>query len=256
MTSLTVPRAVTAGAALILSVGLLAGCAAHAPGELGRLQQILETCPKDQPINAYVTTDGTGTSQDQAITTERLKSIRAVVDRVAVCGGHLTVTAFGTNSVTTPILDADITIDGATPNARLRRVPKVTEEVMAQVTKHYEPAIEALPQQGTDVTGLYRLFGEAKAERPGQRLEVLVLTDGLTNQGVNIDHSLSTAEATALADTVPVPDLSGSSLSVVGIGRVAGNPVPSTFIDGLKAFYTRLCEKTGADQCLVATDGK
>lgn len=127
---------------------------------------------------------------------------------------------------------------------------------MAQVSTNYEPAVAALPAGGTDVTGLYRLFGEAQSLRADMRLEALALTDGLTNQGVTIDRTLSAEEAVVLADTVVVPELPGASLSVVGVGRVAGDPLPSAFIDGMKAFYVRLCENAQAEACLVVTDGE
>lgn len=241
---------------LAAGITLLASCTAHAPGELGRLQSLQENCPEGQLVNAYVTTDGSATSSAEIIVNERLAAIETVVERVAVCGGHLTVTAFGTNSVTVPIYDADIAIDGSTDLARLRQVPDVVEEVMAQVTSGYEPAIAALPAGGTDVVGVYRVFGEARALRPEMRLEAVALTDGVTNQGIVFDHSLTPDEASALADAVTVPDLSESSLSVIGIGRVAGDPLPSEFIEGMKAFYMRLCEKTQAERCLVVTDGE
>lgn len=255
MTLHTVPRVLTAFA-LTAGLTLLAGCAAHAPGDLGRLQQLQERCPEDQLINAYVATDGSGTSSSAAIVDERLRSIAIVAERTAVCGGHLTVVAFGTNSVPTPIYEADIQIDGATDLGRLRQVPEYVEHVVAQVATNYEPAVAALPPGGTDVIGLYRLFAEAQSLRADMRLEALALTDGLTNQGVTIDRTLSAEEAIVLADTVAVPELPGTSLSVVGVGRVAGDPLPSAFIDGMKAFYERLCENTQAEQCLVATDGE
>lgn len=255
MTLHTVPRVLTTFT-LAAGLTLLAGCTASAPGDLGRLQQLKESCPEGQLVNAYVATDGSGTSNSEAIIEERLDSIETITERVAVCGGHLTIVAFGTNSVTVPIYDADIRIDGSTDIARLRQVPKHVDTVMAEVATNYKPAVAALPAGGTDVVGLYRLFAEVQSLRPDMRLEVLSLTDGVTNQGVAIDRALSAEEAVNLADTVTVPELPGASLSVVGIGRVASDPLPSEFINGMKAFYSRLCENTRAEQCLVVTDGE
>lgn len=251
----TAPRTLAAFSLAVCGITLLASCTAPAPGELGHLQSLQESCPDGQLVNAYVTTDGSATSGTKAIINERLTVIEKVAERVAVCGGHLTITAFGTNSVTAPIYDADIQIDGSTDLARLRQVPDIVKEVMAQVATNYEPAVAALPEGGTDVIGVYRLFSEANTLRADMRLEAVALTDGVTNQGIVFDRPLTPEEAAALADTVTVPDLSGGSLSVVGIGRVAGDPLPSEFIEGMKAFYTRLCEKSRAEQCLVVTDG-
>lgn len=233
----------------------LTGCTGHASGELGRLQSLLATCP-DRPVNVLNLVDGSGTTQSAEIAREYLATIDADVEKAAVCGGHVTVAAFGTNSVTAPIYDRDLEAPGSTDIAKLRRVPGMVDEVMAEVTKNYAPAVKLLPEGGTDVTGLFRLLGEARDLRPDMQLQATISTDGLTNQGIVIDHILTDAEATALADSVSVPDLSGATISVVGIGRVAGDPLSSDFIVGLKAFYTRLCQNTKADTCLVVTDGR
>lgn len=242
-------------ATLVATTITLAGCTGHAPGEIGRLQSILATCP-DRPVNVFDLVDGTGTSQDSTIAREHLRSIEADVEKAAVCGGHVAVAAFGTNSIAAPIYDGDLDAPGSTDIAKLRRVPGMVDEVMTEVTKNYVPAVKLLPEGGTDVTGLFRLLGEARELRPDMQLQATINTDGVNNQGVVIDHVLTDAEALALADSVPVPDLSGATVSVVGIGRVAGDPLSSEFIAGLKSFYTRLCENTNADKCLVVTDGR
>ncbi|QAY74255.1 hypothetical protein ET445_13895 [Agromyces protaetiae] len=242
--------------ALVATSAALAGCSTHASGDLGRLQAVLATCPTDQQLNVYDAVDGTGTTRDDQIAREYLKYLEADVEKAAVCGGHVSIVAFGTNSVTAPIYEADLSVPGSTDIARLRRVPDVVAETMKEVAGNYQSAIELLPQGGTDVTGLLRLLGEARDLRPDLQLQATILTDGLTNQGVVINHELSDAEATSLADSVSVPDLSGATVSVVGIGRVAGDPLSSGFIEGLKAFYTRLCGNANADKCLVVTDGR
>lgn len=256
MTSSVSRRSAAAGIVLAVGAALLTGCAASAPGDLGRLQQILETCPDGQQINSYNAVDGSATSNNEFIAREHLAYLKTKAERVAVCGGHLTVVAFGTNSVAAPIYEGDISVLGATDIAKLRRVPGVVREVMAEIEKNYAPAIALLPQGGTDVLGLFRLFEEARMLRPEMHLEVTALTDGMTNQGVTIDRTLSAEQAAALADQVPVPQLLEASVAVVGIGRTTGDPLPSDFIDGMKAFYTRLCANTGAAQCLVVTDGR
>lgn len=248
-------RGLAAGITLALGAGILAGCSATAPGDLGRLQSLLASCPDGKKINDYEALDGSGTTQSKEIAQEYLAYVKSRIERVAVCGGHTQIVAFGTNSVTVPIYEGDLQVGGATDLARLRRVPVLVDEVMAEVTKHYQPAVALLPKGGTDVTGLLRLLEEAQALRPEMELEASILTDGLNNQGVVIDRVLSPEEATALADSVAVPRLSGS-VAIIGIGRVAGDPLPSDFIAGMKVFYTRLLERTGASNVLVLTDGR
>lgn len=258
MTSSVSRRGLAFGIGVVLGVvGLLAGCTATPPGDLGRLQTVLAACPDDgKHLNSYNAVDGSSSAQDNTIAREYVSYVKSQVEKVAVCGGHIEVVAFGTNSVIVPIYASDLEVPGATDLAKLRRVPALVDEVMAEITKNYKPAMALLPEGGTDVTGLLRLFEEAAALRPDMRLEVAALTDGLTNQGVVIDHTLTDAEATALADSVPVPQLPSANVSVVGIGRVAGDPLPSDFIAGMKIFYRRLCANTGAAQCLVVTDGR
>jgi len=249
-------RAATLGITLTVGAGLLAGCTATPPGDLGRLQSVLAACPDGKQLNSYNAIDGSGTAQDTTIAREYLAYLKSQVEKVAVCGGHVEVVAFGTNSITAPIYAGDLEVPGATDLAKLRRVPALVEEVMAEVTKNYTPAVRLLPEGGTDVTGLFRLFAEAQALRPDMDLQATALTDGLTNQGLVIDQVLSPEEATALADRVAVPQLPGASVAVVGLGRVSGNPLPSDFIEGMKTFYTRLIQNTGASHVLVTTDGR
>ncbi|WP_375384006.1 hypothetical protein [uncultured Microbacterium sp.] len=250
-------RTLTFGITLALGAIAVTGCSAHAPGDIGRLQQILETCPDGQQINSYNAVDVSGTSDDPLIMREHLAYIETKIERVAVCGGgHVTVVAFGPNSVTAPIYETDIAVPGSTDLAKLRRVPGIVNDAMTEVEKNYTPAIALLPEGGTDVIGLFRLFDESKTLRADMVLEAAALTDGLNNQGVVLDHPLSADEATALADQVVVPNLAGASVAVVGIGRVVGDALPSDFIEGMKFFYTRLCQNTQAAQCLVVTDGR
>lgn len=241
--------------AAIFAALALTSCSPEASGDLGRLQSIKEACP-DQPVNVYDLVDGTATSQSDTIAAEHLHLIRTDIERAAVCGGHASVVVFGTNSVTTPVYDGDLAAQGATDIAKLRAVPKLVDEAMATITTNYPVAVQQLPQGGTDVTGLFPLLGEARALRPDMRLLASIYTDGVTNQGIAIDHTLTDAEATALANAVPVPNLSGAAVSMAGIGRVTGDPLPSDFIAGLKTFYTRVLERTGADPILVVTDGR
>jgi hypothetical protein len=58
----------------------------------------------------------------------------------------------------------------------------------------------------------------------------------------------------ALAQQTPVPDLSGASVTVAGLGRVAGRPPASAVVEGLVAFYGALCVRTKAATCTSVTD--
>ena len=129
MTSSVSRRGLAVGISLAMSAGFLAGCAATPPGDLGRLQSVLASCPDGKLLNSYQALDGSGTAQSDTIAREYLAYVKSQVERVAVCGGHVTVVAFGTNSVTAPIYGGDLAAEGATDLARRRRVPALVEEV-------------------------------------------------------------------------------------------------------------------------------
>lgn len=255
MTLHTVPRTLSA-LTLATGIALLAGCTSTATGELGENQKLLAACPPGMPLDSFVLVDGSGSSDSPAITGERLSTIEAIARKTAVCGGHLTVRAFSSGSAaTTLIYDSELSLPGATDNARLRRVPAAVDQAMGDVKSEYREAIASLPGGGSDISGVYRLLGEEAAQRNGMRLEATILTDGLNNIGVSLDHTPTTDEAIALADSVSVPKLpAGAEITVVGLGRVAGDPLPSTFVEGLVSFYDRLCANTGAGHCLSVTD--
>lgn len=251
-------RALALGITTAVSVSLLAGCStgSNAPGELGRLQGILQDCP-DAPLNTFVQLDESGSARDTALTKERLLLVSSVAERTLVCGGHLKVSVFSSSSgATTALYDGEVTIQTPTENARLKRVPNALNQVMREIVTAFDPAVEALPQDGSDVLAAYRLFAEQAVQLPESRLDAYLLTDGLTNVGpVQITGALTKDEAAALAEQVDVPSLpADSSLTVAGLGRVAGDPVPSDVIAGEVAFYTALCEETGAGECLAITD--
>ena len=251
------PHAFIAGLLIVATATMsLTGCS----GSLlsSKDQQILASCDSELKIAADVEIDGSGSSSGDAIATERLAITADVVRRTAICGGHLLVRAFSASSgATVTIYDGDLTLSGATDNARLRRVDALVEKVMAAITAKYSDAIAALPGGGSDITSVYRLAGEYTAQlgSDGYQLHLYVLTDGLNNIGTDLTSQVLTSEqATELAAPVNVPTLSGSSITVAGLGRIDGNPAPSALVEGLVAFYNALCSKTGARTCVSVTD--
>lgn len=253
-------RGLAAGTlALTATLGLAACGEYRAPGELGELQRLLETCPTGQKLATLVEWDGTGSGRSPQTDADRLRILEEVVRKTAVCGGTLTVSVFSAGSAATvPLYDGDLELPGATDNARLRRVPESVEFIMEQIEDAYGDAIASLPARGTDINGLYRLAGERRAQLGSDyQLNFVILTDGLNNlSGTVLDAGVLTPEqAVALADQVSVPSLPGASITVAGLGRIAGSgAAPSELVEGLVAYYDRLCENTGAASCLSVTD--
>ena len=236
---------------------VLTACSAGAPrGELARNQQVLTSCDKSAPPASLVEVDGTGSSASDQITAERMTAIESIVRKTAICSGILRVLVFSSSSAaTTPLFDGPLHPDGATDNARLKRVPTLVEETMAKIRKAYGPAIAGLDQGGSDITAQYRLASEWITQVGGNlRLHLMILSDGFQNIGVDLSRPLSKADATALANQVTVPKLSGASIVVAGLGRVAGSPPRSDVVEGLVTYYQVLCKRSGATTCISVTD--
>ncbi|ODT11048.1 MAG: hypothetical protein ABS61_05560 [Microbacterium sp. SCN 70-18] len=216
----------------------------------------MESCP-DRPIATFIQLEESGSALDPAITKERLASVETLTERTLVCTGHLTVTVFSAGSgASATLYDGDVTISTPTVNARLKKVPAANEEITRQIAAAFTPAVDGLPEGGSDVLAGYRLMGEQAAQFPEHRSESYLYTDGLVNMGsVQITGALSKEQAAALAEQVPVPTLpDDAAITVVGLGRVTGDPVPSPVIEGMVFLYDALCQRTGAAQCLSVTD--
>jgi len=259
MTFTKLPR--TLIAPIVLAVALvLVGCSSIAPGTLGQNQQLLASCPKDGKLATLIDDDETGSRVDPVTTKQDQSAIQQEVTQTAVCNGRLTVDMFSSSSGSTAtVYDEAIDLPGATDNARLLQVPAAVKKIMKQIRANWAPALATLPEAGTDVTGLYRLAGEYNEQLgSGFTLNWVVLTDGFNNLGgIDLEtQALTPAQATALAAQVPVPNLKGASVTVSGLGRVAGNPAPSLVIAGLVAFYNAVCANTHAAKCLSVTDWK
>lgn len=229
-----------------------------ARGTLGADQQILASCERGAPPASMVEDDGTGSSNADSITTERMSVIRSVVRKTAICGGQLRVIVFSSSSTATVVLfDGTLHLDGATANARLRRVPHLVSGVMAQIAAAYGPAVAGLDRGGSDITAQFRLAGEWIAQLGGAyRLHLYLLSDGFQNVGVRLDdgRALSKVDAITLANRVDVPNLQRASVVVAGLGHVAGPPPASNVVEGLVAYYEALCHRTHAAQCLAVSD--
>ncbi|NKE55396.1 hypothetical protein FXN61_00545 [Lentzea sp. PSKA42] len=248
-----------AAAAVIALAALGTSCASESSprGELGANQELLKTCDPAAPPASLIQIDGTGSSDSDAITAERMTAVEAIVRRTAVCSGYLRVVVFSVSSAATMVLfNSALKMDGATENARLKRVPDAVADVMNKVRSAYAPAVQALPQSGSDITAQLRLAAEWKLQLGGNhRLDLTVLSDGFQNVGVDLGaRALSKQEAERLAEQPAVPELAGASVVVAGLGRVAEGAPPSAVVEGLVSYYTKLCQRTEASSCTAVSD--
>jgi hypothetical protein len=241
------------------TVTMLAGCGiAQSPrGELAENQRILASCDPSAPPASLVEIDGTGSSASESITTERMAAVESIVRRTAVCSGYLRVIVFSSSSAATSVLfDGPLRMHGATENARLKRVPSVVADVMQQIQQDYGPAVAGLPGGGSDITAQYRLAAEWIGQLGGSyQLHLTILTDGCQNISVDLcSRPLSKQEVTGLAGQVTVPQLPGASVTVAGLGRVAGTPPSSQVAEQLIMYFDAVCAQTAAAKCVSVTD--
>lgn len=243
---------------VLAAATLLTACQAGSPrGELGKDQQLLTQCDPTAPPASFVQIDGTESSNSDAIMNERMTAIESIVRRTAICSGHLRVIVFASSSsATSALFDGPLRLDGATDNARLKKVPALVSSTMEQIKKAYGPAVAGLSGGGSDITAQYRLASEWIGQLGGAlELDLYLLTDGFQNVRVDLGvRALSKQEAEALANQIAVSQLPGASVVVAGLGRVAGQPVPSSVVEGLVSFYDALCRRAAAATCTSVTD--
>lgn len=240
-----------------LACGLLSACSPSMGGELGQMQAMAGDCPQAGKPATFVSVDVSETMRSTDIAASQLGIVRMMAEQTAVCSGRLRVSAFSSSSAATVTLyDGELAPPGATEQARLRRIPDLVAEVMQQVEPALREASNQLPGGGTDV--LAQLDNAAEyAHQVGSAyvLDAVFVTDGVATTGtITNAANFDLAAAQDLATRVPVPDLTGGTVLFAGIGRAAGPPPPSVYVEALKRFYTDACTRTRPRSCRVVTD--
>lgn len=245
-----------------LTAGALLGpmaCASSPGATLADAEQVAADCPTDgSKIAAFVASDESGSSVGATASTARLQVIRDVAERTAICGGHLRVTLFAGSMIGVTVFDDELRLDGATLNARLRKAPEVVDGVMEKIDAALPDVTAQLAGGATDIVGQYQLGAEYAAQLSAKAtviLEQSILTDGIQTAGADLeDPSLSEQQAIDMAAGFAVPELTGATVRLIGIGRQADDaPLPTPYIAALRAFHTAVCERTYAT-CTVVTD--
>ncbi|MFB6718698.1 hypothetical protein ACFCV3_00970 [Kribbella sp. NPDC056345] len=257
----TLRLAAASATAVITATVALTACGPKAgdTGQFAQDKQLLTTCPKDKKVGAKVDVDVSGSGRSAQLGADRTNVVETVARRTAVCGGHLRVSAFSVTTAATVILyDHEISLSGATDNARLRHVQTAVDDVLQKVKDAYPASLKALSPNGSDILGQYRLAAEYLGQlKSGYRLELVIVSDGYqAGQNISLGGKvLSQAEANAIAARITVPSLPGSSVTVAGIGKVAtGKPADSAIVDGVVRFWNAVCHRSKAEQCSSVTD--
>lgn len=246
------------GAVLGISLMLVGLSSCGTPqGDLAAAKELLASCPANR-IASIGLIDTSGSVRGAVLPEAYAFALRDLVLRTAVCGGHLHVGAFSTTAASTVSLyDGDLQMPGSTENAQLRHVPEAVGDVLMTTENAYAQMVPSLPSGGTDIVAQYQLAHEYVQQLGGNRqLELLLLTDGLQNADFVLgDRALTEGEAEAMSTQVDIPQLTGATITVTGIGRTLGQGSVSTeVVTGMKRFYTALCRRTGAVICTSVTD--
>ncbi|MGF0319237.1 hypothetical protein [Nocardia fluminea] len=255
-------RGITSAAAIsLLATGLFGCSASEQLGNIAELKQLAAACPEGRLVAGRAAIDVSGDRLDVAAEDGRLAPVRALAERVAVCRGHLRVDIFGGSAgATSAVYDGPLHAAGATENARLKRVPKMVDDVMDAVKANLPKAAATLSRDGKDVAsqlGLSAEFGR-QLDPDGTRyvLDIVITTDGAQTASPSLtDPNLTVTRAEHLAQQVTPVDLSGAAVRMTDIGKAPGRSLPSSYVDALKAFFRRVCEASKAASCLIVTDG-
>lgn len=243
----------------------LVGCSISAqPANLASAKQIAASCPQGRQLAGRAALDVSGDRLSVAAEPGRLAPVRELAERVAVCGGHLRIEVFaGSASATAAVYDSELHAPGATENARLRRVPKMVDEVMNTVTTQLDSAAATLPRNGTDVLAQFGLSSEyvvqlgahMGSDQARYVLALVITTDGAQTAPPSLaDPGLTAPEAVELAGPVTVPNLAGADVRLTDVGKAVGRSLPTGYVDALKAFYIAVCQASQAASCAVVTD--
>jgi hypothetical protein len=207
-------------------------------------------CTGDKPF-VLVMVDGSSTQSNPELIAEQIDVVTAVARRTSDECGRLRVERFrGSASDVDLILDRDVTPEGATPGNRDRN----RDDLLAEVRQTVEQGMAAAPAQGgSDPVGAMgrgaRLLGQEQRDHK----QLIMVTDGVQSSEPNLatDKLTATTASSFVDQAGTLPDLAGIDLVVTGVGHVTGAQPPSSYINGLVAFYKEVCTRSGAASCQV-----
>lgn len=208
-------------------------------------------CVGNRPMTV-VMIDGSATQGEQGLLAEQAALVAGVAQATSEECGWLRVERFrGSASDVDTIVDREVTPKGATDGARDRNRAAVVDEVRREVQ---EAVAASPPRGGSDPLGAIARGGRLlnQDRRPHRRL--VIISDGVQSHDPNLATAeLTAATASRFVDAAgALPDLSGIELVVVGVGRVSGAKPPTSYVNGLIAFYNEACRRSGAASCQVA----
>jgi hypothetical protein len=207
-------------------------------------------CSGDKPF-VLVMVDGSSTQNDPDLIAEQVDVVESVARRTSDECGRLRVERFrGSASDVDTLLDRDVTPEGATASNRDRN----RDDLLAEIRKEVEDGIAgSAAQGGSDPVGAIGRGARLLGQEDRAHKQLILVTDGVQSAEPNLaTEELTAATASSFVDQAgDLPHLAGIDLVVTGVGRVSGPQPPSSYINGLVAFYEEVCQRSGAASCRV-----
>ncbi len=217
-------------------------------------------CP-DEPTNHVALMGLSSSGRDARIIDERRGEVRQLLAVAADCDTELIVRAWSTAGAVRTLWGPEdrLEIPGQTEAGRDRRLKRIVDGAMTIVDERLQRAIHELPATGSDFLAWAALAADARHELGTERpVTVTVLDDGVQTIDPDLNQPLTIADATRLADEhAPDADLHGTTVTIRGIGQIAGTPAPAggEWVPALRTFAQRSCEATGAACTVLAASG-
>jgi hypothetical protein len=242
-----IPGRIVAGAVAVMS---LAACGDSEGG-------YDYVCPETAPVQLLVL-DLSSSGRNEAILAERLDAVQVDAEFVADCDGELLVLGWSGSSTASKLLYAGrIEVVGATEIGKDRQIPEAVDQVMTEIRRNVQAALNELPSSNNDFLGGLFLVADVIQGRRGETGPVTVhmYTDAISTGGdAPINSPDLTPEAVArVVAAQTVPGLGGVEMRIYGVGRVGGETQPpQDYIGVVQDYALGLCRKTGA-ACSVFT---
>jgi len=220
------------------------------------LKPLTENC--DGQLNGYFGIDMSASARGDARLQEiRIAALKEAADQVAACGGTAKVVAFSASAPETLTLgEQDFPASFGTETARMIKADAIEGDLIGEVEDGLATAASELQPHGTDILAQLTLAKQYEEQSGEGDLFVLLETDGIaTTKPVDMTAPQFDAKAArAAAETVSVPNLSGATVDIAGVGKSTGERQLSTEkATAIVEFFTQACERSGAE-CLVTND--
>lgn len=207
----------------------------------------------DGPLLQLSLLDVSASGRDRDILGERLNAVQVDAERVADCDGELVVVAWGGSASSSEILfGGQIPVSGASEIGRDRKIPEAVEGVMEEIRDNLNDILPLSEASGHDLMAAFSIVSDFVRSRASQAagISVHIYADGVATAGtaqINIAGINDSRVAEIVAEQ-NLPDLTGVSIELFGIGRVGGeSEPPQQVVDTTLGYAQSLCEATGAD---------